>query len=189
MPRPRTPPLAPVAVGGRRDCRCSTGPRSRHGRTLAPRPPGGRRAEARIDELVAVSHAKIAGAPSVILGCLTWDGLDRYPDEERQRAEWGMALLSLGAAVENLMLAAADAGTRPVGWRPRSSAPRMRVTCWVCPRPGARTRWSCSGGPTRHTSAASGPRSRSTSSAPGGSAVRLLRRLASYRRPKRAQRA
>ena len=45
-----------------------------------------------------------------MLGCLTWDGLDRYPDEARQRAEWGMALLSLGAAVENLMLATADAG-------------------------------------------------------------------------------
>ena len=45
-----------------------------------------------------------------MLGCLTWQGLDRYPDEARQRAEWGMALLSLGAAVENLMLATADAG-------------------------------------------------------------------------------
>ena len=45
-----------------------------------------------------------------MLACLTWDGLDRYPDETRQRAEWGMALLSLGAAVENLMLTAADAG-------------------------------------------------------------------------------
>ena len=65
---------------------------------------------ARIDELVAASTAKIAGAPAVVLGCLTWDGLDRYPDEQRQRAEWGMALLSLGAAVENFMLSAADAG-------------------------------------------------------------------------------
>ena len=46
----------------------------------------------------------------MVLGCLTWDGLDRYPDETRRRAEWGMALLSLGAAVENLMVAAADAG-------------------------------------------------------------------------------
>ena len=64
----------------------------------------------RIDELVDASHAKLTGAPAVILGCLTWDGLDRYPDEARRRAEWGMALLSLGAAVENLMLAAADAG-------------------------------------------------------------------------------
>jgi len=63
----------------------------------------------RVDELVAASHAKIIGAPALVLGCLTWNGLDRYPDETRQRAEWGMALLSLGAAVENLMLAAAHA--------------------------------------------------------------------------------
>jgi coenzyme F420-0:L-glutamate ligase/coenzyme F420-1:gamma-L-glutamate ligase len=67
-------------------------------------------APARVDALVDASHAKIEGAPAVVLGCLTWDGLDRYPDEIRQRAEWGMALLSLGAAVENLMLAVADAG-------------------------------------------------------------------------------
>ncbi len=45
-----------------------------------------------------------------MLGCLTWHGLDRYPDATRQRAEFGMALLSLGAAVENFMVAAADAG-------------------------------------------------------------------------------
>jgi F420 biosynthesis protein FbiB-like protein len=65
---------------------------------------------ARVDALLHASRDKITGAPTVVLGCLTWDGLDRYPDERRQRAEWGMALLSLGAAVENLMLAAAAAG-------------------------------------------------------------------------------
>ncbi|HEX6310953.1 MAG TPA: nitroreductase family protein [Acidimicrobiia bacterium] len=64
----------------------------------------------RIDELIGASHAKITRAPALVLGCLTWDGLDRYPDDDRRRAEWGMALLSLGAAVENLMLAAADTG-------------------------------------------------------------------------------
>jgi coenzyme F420-0:L-glutamate ligase / coenzyme F420-1:gamma-L-glutamate ligase len=64
---------------------------------------------ARVDELLHASHAKLTGAPALVLGCLTWDGLDRYADETRRRAEWGMALLSLGAAVENLMLAAADA--------------------------------------------------------------------------------
>jgi coenzyme F420-0:L-glutamate ligase/coenzyme F420-1:gamma-L-glutamate ligase len=63
----------------------------------------------RIDELVEASHTKLMTAPAMVLGCLTWNGLDRYPDEARQRAEWGMALLSLGAAVENLMVAAADA--------------------------------------------------------------------------------
>src|SRR5262249_61774601 len=75
---------------------------------------------ARVDELIAASHRKLTGAPALLLGCLTWEGLDRYPDEERRRGEWGMALLSLGAAVENLMLAAAAAdlascrGARPV---------------------------------------------------------------------------
>ncbi len=64
----------------------------------------------RVDELVTASHAKLTGAPALVVGCLTWDGLDRYPDADRQRAEWGMALLSLGAGVENLMLAAADVG-------------------------------------------------------------------------------
>ena len=64
----------------------------------------------RIRELVDASRRKVTGAPAIVLGCLTWDGLDRYPDAARQRAEWGMALLSLGAAVENLMLATADAG-------------------------------------------------------------------------------
>jgi coenzyme F420-0:L-glutamate ligase/coenzyme F420-1:gamma-L-glutamate ligase len=64
----------------------------------------------RVDALVQASHDKLAAAPALVLACLTWDGLDRYPDEPRQRAEWGMALLSLGAAVENLMLAATDAG-------------------------------------------------------------------------------
>lgn len=71
---------------------------------------------ARVDELVANSHHKLMTAPAMVLGCLTWNGLDRYPDAERQRAEWGMALLSLGAAVENLMLAAAD---------------RDLASCWV----------------------------------------------------------
>ena len=94
----------------------------------------------RIDELVAASRTKLTGAPALIIGCLTWEGLDRYPDETRQRAEWGMALLSLGAAVENLMLAATDAGlascwvaapifcpdeardalSLPVDWRPHA---------------------------------------------------------------------
>jgi len=70
----------------------------------------------RIDTLVAASHAKLVGAPVLVLGCLTTHGLDHYPDEPRQRAEHGMALLSLGAAVENLMLSAPAHGL---------------ATCWV----------------------------------------------------------
>ena len=66
--------------------------------------------DARVDELVDASYEKLVRAPALVLGCLTWNGLDRYPDEARRRAEWGMALLSLGAAVENLMLSATDRG-------------------------------------------------------------------------------
>ena len=73
-------------------------------------------APARVDDLVVRSHDKITGAPALVLGCLTTDGLDDYPDDGRRLAEWGLALLSLGAAVENLMLAVADAG-----W----------ASCWV----------------------------------------------------------
>lgn len=64
----------------------------------------------RVGALTAASRQKLVHAPALVLGCLTWEGLNRYPDEERRRAEWGMALLSLGAAIENLMLAAADRG-------------------------------------------------------------------------------
>jgi len=64
----------------------------------------------RVDELVSASRRRLEGAPALLLGCLTHEGLDRYPDEDRQRAEWGMALLALGAAVENLMLAATAGG-------------------------------------------------------------------------------
>jgi len=65
---------------------------------------------ARIDELVDASTARILGAPAIVLGCLTRDGLHDYPDAERRAAEQGMALLSLGAAVENLMLTATAHG-------------------------------------------------------------------------------
>lgn len=70
----------------------------------------------RINELLEASAVKITSAPALILGCLTWEGLDRYPDDLRREAEWAMALLSLGAAVENLMLAATEFGLG---------------TCWV----------------------------------------------------------
>ena len=71
---------------------------------------------ARIDELIGASEQRLTNAPAAVLGCLTWDGLDRYPDEDRRRAEYGMALLSLGAAMENLMVAAAD---------------RDYASCWI----------------------------------------------------------
>lgn len=58
--------------------------------------------------LCAASVERIASAPAAVLGCLVWDGLDVYPDVRRRDAEWAMALLSLGASMQNLMLAAAE---------------------------------------------------------------------------------
>lgn len=109
----------------------------------------------RVDELVAASHRKLTGAPALVLGCLTWEGLDRYPDATRRAAEWGMALLSLGAAVENLMLALADGGWAscwvaapifcpdeardalglPAAWRPQALVLVGRPAAGTPPRP------------------------------------------------------
>ncbi len=52
------------------------------------------------------SHARITGAPAVIVPCLYLEDLDVYPDPERQAAETTMAVQSLGCAVQNMLLAA-----------------------------------------------------------------------------------
>jgi F420 biosynthesis protein FbiB-like protein len=56
------------------------------------------------------SRRRVVDAPALLLGCLVRDGLREWPDEARQRAEWGMAQQSFGAAVENLLLAAHGQG-------------------------------------------------------------------------------
>jgi F420 biosynthesis protein FbiB-like protein len=68
-----------------------------------------------IDTEIAKSRARITEAPIVILACLCDDGLDQYPDSHRQQAELLMAAHSLGAAVQNMMLAAHARGLA-TGW-------------------------------------------------------------------------
>jgi len=65
---------------------------------------------AKIDALLARSRRQIVDAPALVLGCLVSEGLRRWPDERRQRAEWGMALQSMGCALENIMLVAQNEG-------------------------------------------------------------------------------
>jgi len=53
---------------------------------------------------------KFASAPALILACLTMEGLRKFPDAERQRCERDLAVESLGAGLQNLLLAAHAAG-------------------------------------------------------------------------------
>lgn len=73
--------------------------------------------EARIAALLARSRARLEGAPVVVVLCTTEERLDRYPDARRQEAERLMAAQSVGAALQNVMLAAHARGL---------------ATCWVC---------------------------------------------------------
>ncbi len=60
----------------------------------------------KIEALLARSRRQIEEAPALLLACLVGEGLRRWPDERRQRAEWGMALQSTGCALANIMVAA-----------------------------------------------------------------------------------
>ena len=48
---------------------------------------------------------RFANAPVLILACSTMDGLRKFPDEKRQMYERDLAMQSLGAAMQNLLLA------------------------------------------------------------------------------------
>lgn len=61
------------------------------------------------------SRRRVLEAPALIIPCLYPAVLDRYPDPERQAAEELMAVQSLGAAVQNMLLMAYALGL-DAGW-------------------------------------------------------------------------
>ena len=61
------------------------------------------------------SRDRLQRAPVLIVPCLYLEGLDTYPDADRQQAEETMAVQSLGAAVQNLLLSLYAAGVDG-GW-------------------------------------------------------------------------
>ena len=67
--------------------------------------------EARLEK----SRDRLQRAPVLIVPCLFLEGLDAYPDADRQHAEETMAIQSLGAAVQNLLLSLYAAGVDG-GW-------------------------------------------------------------------------
>jgi coenzyme F420-0:L-glutamate ligase/coenzyme F420-1:gamma-L-glutamate ligase len=61
------------------------------------------------------SRQRIRSAPAIIIPCLYLEDLDRYPDEKRQGDETIMAIQSLGASIQNMLLRAYDLGL-DTGW-------------------------------------------------------------------------
>jgi len=62
------------------------------------------------DRALARSRGQIETAPTLLLGCIVAEGLNEYDDDRRQRAEWGLATHSFGAALQNILLAASARG-------------------------------------------------------------------------------
>ena len=63
------------------------------------------------------SRRRLTASPVVLVGAVYPDPLDEYPDATRQEAETLMAAHSLGAALQNVMLAAHANGL---------------ASCWMC---------------------------------------------------------
>ncbi len=59
-----------------------------------------------IKRSLARSRRQLAEAPLLLLACLEQEGARRWPDRRRRRAERDMYLQSMGAALQNLLLAA-----------------------------------------------------------------------------------
>jgi F420 biosynthesis protein FbiB-like protein len=68
-----------------------------------------------VERRLQKSRQRILGAPAIIIACLYVADMDRYPDERRQADEITMAIQSIGAAIQNMLLMAYDLGL-DTGW-------------------------------------------------------------------------
>jgi F420 biosynthesis protein FbiB-like protein len=57
-------------------------------------------------ETFKLQVGRFAGAPVLVLACFSMEGMIKFPDGQRQSYERDLAIQSLAAAVENLLLAA-----------------------------------------------------------------------------------
>jgi len=69
------------------------------------------------ESLIRASVELFGNAPVVIVACLTMEGMDEYPDDQRKKTEYVMAVQSVAAAIENILLAAHGEGLG---------------SCWFC---------------------------------------------------------
>lgn len=70
-----------------------------------------------IERDVARSYARLTGAPVLLVVCLSMVDMDTYPDPDRSRNEWVMAVQSVAMAAQNLLLLAHAEGL---------------AACWLC---------------------------------------------------------
>ena len=68
-------------------------------------------------ETVRFRVERFADAPALILACLSMDGMARFPEVERQKLEQDLAMQSLAASLQNMLLAAHSLGL---------------AACWFC---------------------------------------------------------
>ena len=68
-----------------------------------------------VEKRLAGSRQRLLNAPVLVLLCLYLEDLDAYPDPDRQANETTMAAQSLGAAAQNMLLAAYELGL-DAGW-------------------------------------------------------------------------
>lgn len=85
-------------------------------RLRADRLRDGDRAE-EVDRDVARSHDRIVAAPAVIVACLSMTDMDHYPDDRRAAFERTLAIQSVAASIENMLLTATALGLG---------------ACWMC---------------------------------------------------------
>ncbi|HMK93912.1 MAG TPA: nitroreductase family protein [Candidatus Limnocylindrales bacterium] len=53
---------------------------------------------------------RFANAPALVLACLSMEDMAKFPDEERKKCERDLAMQSLAAAIQNMLLAAHGEG-------------------------------------------------------------------------------
>ncbi len=63
-----------------------------------------------VEKRLEGSRRRLLDAPVLVLLCLYLEDLDEYPDAARQQSETTMAVQSLGAAAQNMLLAVYDLG-------------------------------------------------------------------------------
>ncbi len=70
-----------------------------------------------IEDLVEGSIERFSAAPVLILACLTMEGIDMYSDMKRREVEFSMAVQSVAAALQLILLASHAEGL---------------AACWFC---------------------------------------------------------